>query len=65
MKAGELIEHYRLGDIEVTVRQHEIDTKVVVTSTLDGAVFEFVARHYEYEHYNRLMNKRIRDHFKS
>jgi hypothetical protein len=65
MNAGEVIEQYALGDIEVTVRQHEIDTKVVVTSIRGDAVFEFVARHYEYEHYNRLMNKRIRDHFKS
>lgn len=65
MSAGEVIERYKLGEIEVTVRQHEIDTKVVVTSVLGGATLEFIARHYEYEHYNRLMNKRIRDHFKS
>lgn len=65
MNAGDVIEQYRLGDIEVTVRQHEIETKVTVTSTSGDRVFEFVARHYEYEHYNRLMNKRIRDHFKS
>ena len=53
-----------MGEIDVTVRQHEIGTKVVVSSVLGEATLEFTARHYEYEHYNRLMNKRIRDHFK-
>ena len=64
MNAGEVIERYKLGEIDVTVRQHEIGTKVVVSSVLGEATLEFMARHYEYEHYNRLINKRICDHFK-
>lgn len=63
--SGDVIETYNLGPIRVTVRRHEIETKVVVTSVLGDRTFEFTARQYEYEHYNRLMNKRIRDHFKA
>lgn len=63
---SKLIESYKLGEIQVTITENpEIATKVDVVAVKDDREMRFTARFSEYEHYNRLMNRRISEHFKS
>jgi hypothetical protein len=63
---SKLIEAYKLGEIQVTITENpEISTKVDVVAVKGDKEMRFTARHSEYVHYNRLMNRRISEHFKS
>lgn len=60
------IEAYKLGDIQVTITENpDIETKVDVVAVKGDKEMRFTARFSEYEHYNRLMNRRISEYFKS
>ena len=63
---SKLIEAYKRGDIQVTITETpEISTQVDVVAVKGDQEMRFTARFSEYEHYNRLMNRRISEHFKS
>ena len=63
---SKLIESYKLGEIQVTITENpEIATKVDVVAVKGDKEMRFTARFSEYEHYNRLMNRKISEHFKS
>ncbi len=63
---SKLIESYKLGEIQVIITENpEISTKVDVVAVKGDQEMRFTARFSEYEHYNRLMNRRISEHFKS
>lgn len=62
---SEIIERYKLGDIEVVVESSATPAKVVVTCTRADVKAQFEAREYEFKNYRRLMNLRIKEAFDS
>lgn len=55
------IESYKLGKIEVTICEAEHDNKLNVICNDGNYRSEFTIRKYEYEHYKRHMNQRIKN----
>ena len=62
--SDEVIEQFQLGSIKVEIRKTDDPDRYLVHSHDDTYQFEFTVRKYEYENYNRLMKKRIKDTFK-
>ncbi|MDX1637603.1 MAG: hypothetical protein R3281_06525 [Balneolaceae bacterium] len=59
-----LVDSYKIGNINVTIAEAEHPEKLDVTCD-DGTYHsEFTIRKYEYEHYKRHMNQRIKNAFK-
>lgn len=61
---GSVIEKYKLGSIEVTIEETDTEGKLDVTCNDGSYHSSFTLRRYEYEHYKRHMNQRIKDAFK-
>lgn len=59
----ELIESYKLGDIEVRIEAGEND-KLDVDCNDGNYHSQFSIRRYEYNNYKRHMNQRIKDAYK-
>lgn len=57
----EIIDRYRLGDIEVVVEKTDQPQKLKVTCNDGSYRSEFTIREYEYKNYKRHMNQRIKD----
>jgi len=60
----ELIDSYRLGDIEVSIESTDNPEKFEVDCNDGNFHSRFTIRKYEYENYKRHMNQRIKDAYK-
>ncbi|MDX1585087.1 MAG: hypothetical protein R3222_00025 [Balneolaceae bacterium] len=60
----EVIETYKLGEIEVTIEETEKAGKYRVLCNDGNYRSSFTIRKYEYENYKRHMNQRIKNAFK-
>ncbi len=60
----ELIDSYRLGDIEVRIESTDNPEKFEVDCNDGNFHSQFTIRKYEYENYKRHMNQRIKDAYK-
>ncbi|NGP77958.1 hypothetical protein G3570_15015 [Balneolaceae bacterium YR4-1] len=60
----DLVEKYKLGDIEVTIEETEKPNKYSVVCNDGNYRSSFTIRKYEYENYKRHMNQRIKNAFK-
>lgn len=60
---GKTIDSYKLGSINVTIEETDNPEKLQVTCNDDSFRMSFTARLYEYQHYKRHMNQKIRNRF--
>lgn len=60
----DVIDQYKLGDIEVTIEETEKPNKLNVNCNDGNFRSSFTIRKYEYENYKRHMNQRIKNAFK-
>jgi hypothetical protein len=58
---SEVIDSYRLGNIQVSITPTENPEKYDVSCNDGNFRSEFTIRKYEYENYKRHMNQRIKD----
>lgn len=60
----EVLEEYKLGNIQVRVSTTDKENKLKVACSNDEFRSEFTVSPYEFENYRRLMNQRITQAFK-
>ena len=58
-----VIEHYKLGSVQVTVSTTERPNKYIVHCSNGEFTSKFTVNKYEFKHYRRLMNQRITEAF--
>ncbi len=58
-----VIEHYKLGSVQVTVSTTERPNKYIVHCSDGEFTSKFTVNEYEFKHYRRLMNQRITEAF--
>lgn len=58
------IEEYKLGDIEVLIEETDHPQKLSVTCNDGNYRSQFTIKRYEYNHYKRHMNQRIKNAYK-
>lgn len=58
------IESYKLGKIEVSINETDRANRLQVICNDGNYRSEFTIRRYEYEHYKRHMNQRIKNAYK-
>lgn len=57
----DIIDSYKLGDIEVTIEESDNPDKFEVTCNDGNFRSQFTIRRYEFQNYKRHMNQRIKN----
>lgn len=60
----DIIDSYKLGDIEVTIEESDNPEKFEVTCNDGNFRSQFTIRRYEFQNYKRHMNQRIKNAFR-